>query len=49
MNGVPVRFGHGEHTTGNGMIYKGQWESDKMNGKGEVFFIFYLVCMIDME
>jgi len=34
LGGVPVRYGYGEHTTGFGMIYRGCWESDKMNGRG---------------
>lgn len=33
-NGFPVRSGYGEHTTSDGVVYKGKWESDKMNGRG---------------
>ena len=45
MNGVPVRSGYGEYQTANGMVYKGDWESDKMNGKGESFKFFLCLTL----
>ena len=33
-NGHMVREGKGVHTLPNGVTYDGQWQSDKMNGKG---------------
>lgn len=33
-DGGIVRSGYGIHTTSDGLVYKGIWENDKMNGKG---------------
>ncbi|KAK1171603.1 MORN repeat-containing protein 2 isoform X1 [Acipenser oxyrinchus oxyrinchus] len=35
-DGVIMRSGSGIHTTPNGIIYKGQWYNDKMNGSGRL-------------
>ena len=31
-----VREGKGVHVLPNGVMYDGQWQSDKMNGKGTI-------------
>ena len=33
-NGALVRTGYGELTGSDGTVYKGDWDADKMNGKG---------------
>uniref|UniRef100_A0A672ZLI4 MORN repeat containing 2 n=1 Tax=Sphaeramia orbicularis TaxID=375764 RepID=A0A672ZLI4_9TELE len=33
-SGVMVRSGTGKHTSASGIIYTGEWQDDKMNGKG---------------
>ncbi|XP_054840923.1 MORN repeat-containing protein 2 isoform X1 [Eublepharis macularius] len=35
-DGSLERNGHGEHTTPNGIIYRGNWKNDKMNGLGRL-------------
>ena len=33
-NGLIERSGEGTHTFANGLVYKGGWVKDKMNGTG---------------
>ena len=41
-DGTIERNGYGEHITNSGMILKGEWKHDKMNGKGLlIIFHFY--------
>ena len=35
-NGVIERSGEGMHNFSNGLVYKGGWERDKMNGIGKL-------------
>ncbi|XP_028845918.1 MORN repeat-containing protein 2 isoform X2 [Denticeps clupeoides] len=36
--GVLMRHGVGKHTSGSGVIYKGEWKDDKMNGLGTAVY-----------
>ena len=35
IDGVILRSGQGEHIASNGIVYKGEWNHDKMNGNGK--------------
>ncbi|KAM6460986.1 MORN repeat-containing protein 2 isoform 2-T2 [Liasis olivaceus] len=36
LDGVLERNGYGVHTTADGIIYRGTWKNDKMNGLGRL-------------
>ena len=37
-DGTPERRGQGTHTTADGVVYRGNWSDDKMNGEGVMEF-----------